>query len=189
MILSSSPPCWDLPKLTSACATTMPFHAILLKQNWSNFTEVALFWFGRLHLLGVSIAKGPGDYFLFCTKSTSFKRQASLSITSLWCTFWTFFFPNFDAIFFLGLSFLGINSDWEFLTKWRLLTFNFCSSLQEQFQFRKGKDGHYIAHIQHMVQHMEIGLVLFEWRWWYIDILPGICSMLKINFFQNICFT
>ena len=156
MILSSSPPCWDLPKLTSGCSTTMPFRAKLLKQNWSNFTEVTLFWFGRLHLLGVSMAKGPWDFFLFCTKSTSFKRQASLSITSLWCTFWTFFCPNFDAIFFLGWSFLGINSDWEFLTKWRFLTVSFCSSLQEHFQFRKGRDGHYIAHIR----HKEIGLVL-----------------------------
>ena len=41
-------------KIDQVSATTMPFHAILLKQNWANFTEVALFGFGRLHSLGVN---------------------------------------------------------------------------------------------------------------------------------------
>ena len=38
----------------------------------------------------------------------------------MWFTFWTCFFPDFDVIFFLVWSFLGINSDQEFLTKRRL---------------------------------------------------------------------
>ena len=133
--------------------------------------------------------KGPGD-FLSCIKSTSFKRQSPFKYNVFLVYIWNFFLSRFWCHFILGLVFLGVNCDQIFLTKPRLpvslsyLTVSCFFSLQEQFQFRKGKDGHYIAHIQ----HMEIGLVLFKWRWWYIDILPGTCSMLKINFFQT-CFT